>query len=117
MLRKSDSGDSVNTVYEIPQFTLGWSHYLLLMRIADPIERAFYEREAAERNWSFRQLERMYRTSTFERLQISKDKDKVRKLLTRPAPDIEVAGEALKDPIVTEFLGTPDKYSEDKKES
>ena len=105
-------GNSANTVYEIPKFTLGWSHYLLLMRIADPVERAFYEREAAERNWSFRQLERMYRTSTFERLQISKDKAKVRALMSRPAPDVEVAGEALKDPIVTEFLGTPDKYSE-----
>lgn len=107
-----DAVNSANSVYEIPKFTLGWSHYLLLMRIADPVERAFYEREATERNWSFRQLERMYRTSTFERLQISKDKDKVRKLMTRPAPDVEVAGEALKDPVVTEFLGTPDKYSE-----
>lgn len=85
-----------SSVVEIPKFTLGWSHYLLLMRIADRVERAFYEREAAERNWSFRQLERIYRTSTFERLQISNDKDKVRKLMTRPAPDIEVAGEALK---------------------
>ena len=107
-----DAEDSVNSVCQIPQFTLGWSHYLLLMRIADPVERAFYEREATERNWSFRQLERMYRTSTFERLQISKDKAKIRALMNRPAPDIEVAGEALKDPVVTEFLGTPDKYSE-----
>ena len=73
VLRKSSREDSVNTVYEIPKFTLGWAHYLLLMRIADPVERAFYEREATERNWSFRQLERMYRTSTFERLHISKD--------------------------------------------
>ena len=137
-LRKSSGKEIVNTVYEIakgeeivntvyqiddgndlaiasrqiPKFTLGWSHYLLLMRIADPVERAFYEREATERNWSFRQLERMYRTSTFERLQISKDKAKVRALMNRPAPDVEVAGEALKDPVVTEFLGTPDKYSE-----
>lgn len=104
--------DSANRICEIPRFTLGWSHYLLLMRIADPVERAFYEREATERTWTFTQLERMYRTSTFERLQISKDKAKVRALMNRPAPDIEVAGEALKDPIVAEFLGTPDKYSE-----
>ena len=40
--------DSVNSVYQIPKFTLGWAHYLLLMRIADPVERAFYEREATE---------------------------------------------------------------------
>lgn len=108
----ADAKDSVNSVSPIPKFTLSWSHYLLLMRIADPVERTFYEREATQGNWSFRQLERMYRTSTFERLQISKDKAKVRALMNRPAPDVEVAGEALKDPVVTEFLGTPDKYSE-----
>lgn len=112
VLRKSDGKDLATPSRQIPQFTLGWSHYLLLMRIVDPVERAFYEREATERVWTFTQLERMYRTSTFERLQISKDKDKVRALMNRPAPDVEVAGEALKDPIVTEFLGTPDKYSE-----
>ena len=108
----SNPEDLANDVCQIPKFTLGWSHYLLLMRIADPEERAFYEREAAQGRWTFERLERMYRTSTFERLQISKDKDKVRKLMTLPAPDVEVAGEALKDPVVTEFLGTPDKYSE-----
>ena len=112
VLRISGREDLTTTSRQIPKFTLGWSHYLLLMRITDPVERAFYEREATERNWSFRQLERMYRTSTFERLQISKDKEKVRALMNRPAPDVEVAGEALKDPVVTEFLGTPDKYSE-----
>ncbi len=112
VLRISSGEDLAPTSRQFPQFTLGWSHYLLLMRIADPVERAFYEREAAERLWTFTQLERMYRTSTFERLQISKDKEKVRALMNRPAPDVEVAGEALKDPVVTEFLGTPDKYSE-----
>ena len=112
VLRISGREDLATTSRQIPQFTLGWSHYLLLMRIADPVERAFYEREATERLWTFTQLERMYRTSTFERLQISKDKEKVRALMNRPAPDVEIAGEALKDPVVTEFLGTPDKYSE-----
>ena len=112
VLWKSDDNNLANSVSPIPKFTLSWSHYLLLMRIADPVERAFYEREATQGNWSFRRLERMYRTSTFERLQISKDKEKVRALMNRPAPDVEVAGEALKDPVVTEFLGTPDKYSE-----
>ena len=112
VLWKSDDNNLVNSVSPIPKFTLSWSHYLLLMRIADPVERAFYEREATQGNWSFRRLERMYRTSTFERLQISKDKEKVRALMNCPAPDVEVADEALKDPVVTEFLGTPDKYSE-----
>ena len=75
VLRKSDLA---RTGRQIDRFTLSWSHYLLLMRIEDPVERAFYEREATEGNWSFRKLERMYRASTFERLEISKDKKKVR---------------------------------------
>ena len=49
-LRKSASADLANGVCQIPKFTLGWSHYLLLMRIADPVERAFYEREATLRD-------------------------------------------------------------------
>ena len=111
------SGNSANTVRQIHRFTLSWSHYLLLMRIEDPVERAFYEREATEGDWSFRKLERMYRASTFERLEISKDKKKVRALMNRPAPDVEVAGEALKDPMVTEFLGTPDVSNESELEA
>ena len=47
-LRKSDEAESSSTICQVPRFTLGWSHYLLLMRIADPVERAFYEREATE---------------------------------------------------------------------
>ncbi len=111
---ETPSSKSLGEIYDTVsrKFTLSWSHYVLLMRISDPVERAFYEREATHGNWSFRQLERMYRTSTFERLQISKDKAKVRSLMDRPAPDIHVAGEALKDPVVTEFLGIPDKYDE-----
>ena len=114
VLRKSDSAIPD---CQIPRFTLGWSHYLLLMRIEDPVERAFYEREATDGDWSFRKLERMYRASTFERLEISKDKKKVRALMNRPAPDVEVAGEALKDPMVTEFLGTPDVSNESELEA
>ena len=48
----------INTVYPIPEFTLSWSHYLKLMRIDDPDERAFYEIESRENNWSLRELQR-----------------------------------------------------------
>lgn len=39
VLRISSREDLATTSRQIPQFTLGWSHYLLLMRIADPVER------------------------------------------------------------------------------
>ena len=37
---------------------LGWTHYLLLMRVANPTARAFYEIEAARESWASRELER-----------------------------------------------------------
>ncbi len=37
------------------EFTLSWSHYLILMGIENPDARRFYEIEAAQQNWSVRQ--------------------------------------------------------------
>ena len=86
------SGNSADAACWTPRFELSWSHYLLLMRSEDPVERNFYEREAKDGRWTFRRLERMYLASTFERLEIAKDKKKVRAQMNRPAPDVEVAG-------------------------
>jgi hypothetical protein len=61
-------------------FALGWSHYLILMRIGNPDERRFYEIEAARGQWSFRKLQREYGSSLYERLALSRDKDAVMKL-------------------------------------
>ena len=48
---------------EYPKFQtlsgkLRWSHYLLLLSISDKNERAFYEHECENSNWSVRALER-----------------------------------------------------------
>ncbi len=40
-------------IHTVDDFCLSWSHYLVLMRIADPAARSFYEREAAEGNGRF----------------------------------------------------------------
>jgi hypothetical protein len=58
-------------------FALSWSHYLILMRIENPDERRFYEIEAARQQWTFRQLQRQYGSSLYERLALSRDKDAV----------------------------------------
>ena len=105
----------VNVDGRVPRFTLGWSHYLLLMRIKDPVERAFYEREAVDGGWSFRDLDRQISSSMFERLEVAKDKKKVRALMSRPAPKPETAEEPMKDPYVLEFLGLPDDMAYDEK--
>jgi len=43
-----------------PDFSLGWSHYLILMRIKKEAERKFYEIESKTNNWSVRELKRQF---------------------------------------------------------
>lgn len=42
--------------FQVPEFQLSWSHYQLLMRIHNIEERAFYEIETLQNNWSLREL-------------------------------------------------------------
>ena len=95
------------------QFTLSYSHYLFLMRIDNPDERKFYEIEATSSNWSLRELKRQFDSALYERLSLSKDKEKV-KLLAQQGQVIENPSDIVKAPYVLEFLGLPEKsyYSE-----
>lgn len=52
---------------------LAWSHYLVLLRVAKPEARAFYEIEAARESWSVRELERQVAALLFERLAMNKN--------------------------------------------
>jgi predicted nuclease of restriction endonuclease-like (RecB) superfamily len=100
----------INTVYPIPEFTLSWSHYLKLMRIDDPDERAFYEIESRENNWSLRELQRQFDSSLYERLALSRDKKKVMDLARR-GQVVERPEDAVKDPYILEFTGLPERAS------
>jgi predicted nuclease of restriction endonuclease-like (RecB) superfamily len=113
-IRQSPIAKSKTTVLqtsngEMP-FRLSWTHYLLLMRIANEEERRFYEIEAAAQNWSIRELERQFNSSLYERLVLSRDKKKVNDLskkghiLTKPQ-------DAVKEPYVLEFLGLKEESS------
>ena len=112
-------------VYGIPQtlseefqFNLSWSHYLILMRIKDINARNFYEIEVFENNWSLRELKRQVNSTLYERLVLSKDKEKVKELLIK-GQIIEKAQDVIKDPYILEFLGLDEKsdYSENKLET
>ena len=112
-------------VYGIPQtlseefqFNLSWSHYLILMRIENINTRNFYEIEAFENNWSLRELKRQVNSSLYERLVLSKDKEKVKELAVK-GQIIEKAQDVIKDPYILEFLGLDEKsdYSENKLET
>lgn len=100
------------------QFTLSYSHYLFLMRIENPEERKFYEIESSQNNWSLRELKRQFDSALYERLSLSKDKEKVKSLAVQ-GQIIENPCDIVKDPYVLEFLGLPEKayYSESELES
>lgn len=115
-------GNLTDTVCQIqnskPDFTLSWSHYLVLMRIENPDERHFYEVECKQQNWSVRQLQRQYASSLYERLALSRNKDEILHLANE-GQTIEKPSDVIKSPITLEFLGLkPDEsYSESKLEN
>ena len=109
--------------YSIPQtlsaeFRLSWSHYLILMRMENLDERNFYEIEAVENNWSLRELRRQIDSALYERLVLSRDKEKVKSLALK-GQIIEKPEDVVKDPYILEFLGLEEQnsYSENKLET
>lgn len=119
-LPNSDSVSNVNANSEVgpPQFTISWSHYLILMRIENPDARSFYEIECTQQQWSVRQLSRQVGSSLYERLALSRNKDEVMRL-AKEGQTIEKPSDVIKDPLTLEFLGLkPDEsYSETKLEN
>lgn len=85
---------------------LSWSHYRLLIRVAEPKRREFYLQEAADANWSTRQLERQINSCYYERLLITRKNSQEDALNEMRQPALTTTPDYLfKDPYVLEFLG------------
>ena len=95
------------------RFKLTWSHYVFLIQIDNDEERRFYEIESAGQRWSFREMKRQFDSSLYERLALSRNRDKVRSLGARGYVIVD-SSDVVKDPYVLEFLGLPEHpaYSE-----
>lgn len=104
---------SASQTESVPEFSLSWNHYQILMRIENPDERHFYEIEAKRQNWGYKWLQRQYASSLYERIALSQDKDKVLNMAEK-GQVIEQPSDIIKNPIALEFLGLkPDSsYSE-----
>lgn len=87
--------------------SLSWTHYIRLMRISDEAERKFYEIEAETNHWSVRELNRQFDAALYQRLVLSRDKEKIREL-SQKGQIIEKPEDALKDPYILEFTGLPE---------
>jgi predicted nuclease of restriction endonuclease-like (RecB) superfamily len=95
------------------RFPLPWSHYVELLAIDDENARRFYETEALRGGWSVRQLKRQVDSLFYERTLLSKNKAAMlRKGSESLAGDLVTPEEEIKDPLVLEFLGLKDEYSE-----
>jgi predicted nuclease of restriction endonuclease-like (RecB) superfamily len=86
-------------------------HFSALMRIKEPLKRAFYEKEAIKGQWEARFLERQINSLLIERVGLSTDKEA---LLNNLKAEIETIEDTIKDPYILEFTGFEEltKYSE-----
>ena len=94
-------------------FPLPWSHYVRLLSVKNELSRAFYHAEALRGGWSVRQLDRQIASQFYERTALSRNKSgMLRKGAVARAGDSISADEEVRDPLVLEFLGLKDEYSE-----
>jgi predicted nuclease of restriction endonuclease-like (RecB) superfamily len=104
-IRQAVPGESGERTSRAPLFppALGWTHYVILMRVSNPTARAFYEIEAAREAWSTRQLERQIGSLLFDRLAKHRDPKAVL-ALARRGQEVSRPSDVIKDPFVLEFL-------------
>ena len=94
-------------------FPLPWSHYVRLLSVKNELARGFYHAEALRGGWSVRQLDRQIASQFYERTALWRNKNgMLRKGAVARAGDSISADEEVRDPLVLEFLGLKDEYSE-----
>jgi predicted nuclease of restriction endonuclease-like (RecB) superfamily len=93
---------------------LSWSHFTLLLRFNDPLQREFYAEMCRVERWSVRTLQKKMGGMLFERTALSKKPaELVRQELAalrdedRLTPDL-----VFRDPYFLDFLGLADTYAE-----
>lgn len=87
---------------------LSFSHFVELLRLDEPLQRAFYEIECIKSGWSVRELKRQIGSLLYERLGLSTDKKKLLRLTSEESPSAQPA-DLIKDPYIFEFLGLTPK--------
>ncbi len=85
---------------------LSWTHYRILLQVADEEARKWYEKEAFTQTWSARTLQRNISSQYYYRMLQTQRKDLVEnemKELTAKYQQDKL--EFIKNPVVAEFLG------------
>ncbi len=98
---------------------LGWSHFIDLIPIKDPLKREFYAEMCRIERWSVRALRQKIDGMLFERTALSK---KPEALIRKERSALRETGEltlalVFRDPYMLDFLELADTYSEKDLES
>jgi predicted nuclease of restriction endonuclease-like (RecB) superfamily len=83
---------------------LSFTHLAELVKLEEPLRRAFYEIECVKGGWSVRELKRQISSLYYERSGLSHDKAELSRLANEAA-EISPPTLAIRDPYVFEFLG------------
>ncbi len=93
---------------------LGWSHFVEIIPIKDPLKREFYAEMCRVERWSVRTLRQKIGGMLFERTALSKKPEKLAaqelarlRTTDQLSPDL-----VFRDPYFLDFLGLKDTYSE-----
>jgi len=86
-----------------------FTHFVELMRMDEPLQRAFYEIEGIKGNWSVAQLKRQIESLLFERTGMSKDKAGLVDAV-HAEKRVMTIEDAIRDPYVLEFTGFPESH-------
>ena len=93
---------------------LGWTHFLHIIRLDDPLKRDFYAEMCRIERWSTRMLEKKIGGMLFERTALSRKPEKLAAMELKKlreedklTPDL-----VFRDPYLLGFLGLKDSYVE-----
>lgn len=98
------------TVSLTERFVLGCTHYITLLTFRDARRRSFYEKEASENGWGYRELERQINSALYERLALSRNQNEVKELSTH-GQIVEKPSDVIKSPYILEFTGLEEQRS------
>ena len=86
-----------------------FSHFVELIRISEPLKRAFYEIEGIKGCWSVPQLKRQIESLLFERTGLSTNQKGV--VETAHAQNVPASlDDVFRDPYILEFTRLPERY-------
>jgi predicted nuclease of restriction endonuclease-like (RecB) superfamily len=93
---------------------LGWTHFTLLLPIADPLKRDFYAEMCRIEGWNTRTLQKKIDSMLFERTALSQKPDELIRLELDALrhEDLLTPDLVFRDPYFLDFLGLNDRYLE-----